>query len=255
MPSNFIQTFERNHCRFVLPMVIMICLMSCGCAEGPFWRAGKMTPWAKSQWAAEEQIADTLFARKRKMTESVDEVINAALEDQQRVAQELAEVLYRDPVLLLRIHSVKLLGKLDCPAAIKALSDASHDHTSDIRIEAIKAWGNMAPDTAITHLQSMIGSDTDVDVRLAATRALGNFSGRKAVAALSLALDDRDPALQIRATKSLQKVTGEQLGPNIGAWQQYVRSVIPDQSMLNQPSGNSGSPKRIADESVDSIFR
>lgn len=207
-----------------------------GCAEGPFWRAGKYSPWAKQQWAEEEKIADTLFERKRRMTESVNSVINAPIEDQQRVAKSLAETLHRDPVTLLRLHAVKMLGELNCPAAIQALEEASHDRTSDIRIAAIKAWGNMPADAAIPHLQEMIGSDTDTDVRMAATRALGNFSGQKAVAAIALALSDRDPALQFRAAESLQKVTGEPLGRDIGAWQEYVQNVIPATPSIKPPT-------------------
>ena len=249
-----------------LPFFFVIAISFCfvGCAEGPFWRAGKLTPWAQKQWAAEEQIADSLFARKRKMTESVDAAINGPLEDQQRVAQELAEVLYRDHVLLLRIHSVKLLGQLDCPAAVKALVDASHDHTSDIRIEAIKAWGNLPPNTAIPHLQKMIGSDTDIDVRLAATRTLGNFSGQNAVSAIALALEDRNPALQLRAAESLGRVTGEQFGRDISAWQQYVQNTIPDQTRVGnlpdapnefEAQNDSGIDNAPYSSTVNSIFR
>ncbi len=232
-----------------------------GCAEGPLWRTGKYSPWASNQWAEEERIADTLFVRKRRMTESVDLAINAPLEDQQRVAKELAEILHRDPITLLRLHAVKLLGELNCPAAIQALDEASHDRTSDIRIAAIKAWGKMPADAAIPHLQEMIGSDTNTDVRLAATRALGNFSGQKAVAAISLALDDRDPALQLRAAESLEKVTGEPLGRNISEWKKYVENVIPDlsKSSANKdiPTSNMSGKERpsVAEREVDSIFR
>lgn len=209
--------------------LIAACCVFSGCAEGPFWRAGKYSPWAQNHWAEEERVADTLFVRKRRMTESVQAVVGAPVEDQQKVAKSLAEVLHRDPVLLLRLHAVKMLGELNCPAAVQALIDASHDHTSDIRIAAIQAWGKMPAESAIPHLQEMIGSDTDTDVRLAATRSLGNFSGQQAVAAVSLALDDRNPALQLRAAESLEKITGEQHGRDISAWQRYVRNVVPDQ--------------------------
>jgi hypothetical protein len=44
-----------------------------------------------------------------------------------------------------------------------------------------------------------------------------------------LALNDSDPALQLRATESLQAATGENLGSDIRAWQEYVRkSAAPD---------------------------
>lgn len=241
--------------------ITVTCVFLPGCAEGPLWRAGKYAPWAQNQWAEEEKIADTLFVRKRRMSESVVAVINAPVENQQRVAEELAEVLHRDPVLLLRLHAVKLLGELNCPAAIQALEDASRDHTSDIRIASIDAWGRMPAEKAIPQLQEIIGSDTDTDVRLAATRALGNFSGQQAVEAISLALDDRNPALQFRAAESLQKVTGEQYGRDISAWQRYVQNVIPDQPVNDpgsiKPSGRSLQREitNTADEKVDSLFR
>ncbi len=156
------------------------------------------------------------------MTESVEAVLNAPVEQRQRVAEEISEIVHRDPVLLLRLHGVKLSGQLNCPAAVQTLEDASRDYNSDIRVAAIKAWEKMPMDVAIPQLQEMIGSDTNIDVRLAATRALGNFSGVKAVQALSLALNDADPALQLRAADSLQNATGESFGRDVIAWQDYV---------------------------------
>lgn len=247
--------------RWLAHGLLLTVILTAGCAEGPLWRAGKYSPWARNHWAAEEQIADTLFARKRRMSESVAAVENAPVEDQQKVADELAEILHRDPVLLLRVHSVQLLGKLNCPSAVQALVDASHDHNSDIRIASIKSWANLPPETAIPNLQEMIGSDTNVDVRLAATRALGGFSGQRAIAAISLALDDRNPALQLRAAESLQAVTGEQFGRDVVAWKKYVQNVAmsQEQNLPSTESPTSGQFKtdkqRIADQPNDSIFR
>jgi len=207
-----------------------------GCADGPLWRTGKYVPWARNQWAAEEKIADTLFSRKREMSEAVASVQGAPVEDQQRVAQTISEVVLRDPVLLLRLHGVDLLGKLNCPMAVQALGSASNDNNADVRIAAIKSWQKMSPETAIPQLQSIIGSDTNVDVRLAATRALGNFNGQQAVSAVSLALDDKDPALQLRAVESLQRITGESFGRDVTKWQQYVGNVKPVRHQDASPS-------------------
>ena len=198
-----------------------------GCADGPLWKTGKYAPWARNQWAAEEELADTLFSRKRTMSESVASVLNAPVEDQQRVAQTISEVVLRDPILLLRLHGINLLGKLNCPLAVQTLRDASNDNNPDIRIAAVKSWQAMPSETAIPQLQNIIGSDTNVDVRLAATRALGDFNGQQAISAASLALDDKDPALQLRAIESLQRITGESIGRDVSKWQQYVGNVAP----------------------------
>ena len=247
----------------VLPLLAAVLVSMCGCAEGPLWRAGKYSPWARNQWAAEEQIADTLFVQKRRMSEAVSSVAAAPVEDQQKVAQNLANVMHQSPVLLLRLHAVKLLGQLNCPAATQALVDASHDHNSDLRIQAINSWQAMPADKAIPHLQDMIGSDTEVDVRLAATRALSNFSGERAVSAIAMALEDPNPALQLRAVESLQVVTGEQIGRDVGAWQQYVKNVLPAQqpiSSTSQPLDSIPQPASnefIADQTTSSttLFR
>ena len=221
------------------------------------WRSGKYAPWVRSKWSEESKIADTLFIRKQRMTESVDRVINAPVEQQQAVAEELSEIVHRDPVLLLRLHGVKLCSQLSCPAAIQTLEDASRDYNADIRIAAIKAWEKKPAESALPQLQEIIGSDTNVDVRLAATRAIGSFSGRQAVEALSLALNDPDPALQIRATESLQSATGEPLGRDVLAWQDYVtRFSSESTSTLNQQKSNSATgPAAIAQQPPGSAIR
>ena len=219
---------------------ICLFLLFAGCAEGPLWQSGKYAPWARNKWAEEEKIADTLFAKKQRMTESVQAVLNAPVEDRQRVAEQISEVVHRDPVLLLRLHGVQLCGKLNCPAAMQTLEDASRDYNTDIRLAAVKAWEKMPGDVAIPQLQELIGSDTNIDVRLAATRALGNFSGVKAVQALSLALNDSDPALQVRAADSLQRATGESFGRDVVAWQDYVSRFT------DAKAENSSSPAKKA---------
>lgn len=236
--------------RKLILLTISTSFLVSGCAEGPLWRAGKFTPWATQQWAAEEQIAETLIANKRKMSESVARVAGGPTENQQEVAQQLQRVVHSDPVLLLRLHAVKLVGDLHCPAAVQTLSDASRDSNSDVRIAAVRAWEKMPAEVAVLNLQDVMGSDTDIDVRLAATRALSKFPGRQAVEALSLALDDRNPALQLRATESLQLVTGEPIGPDVGAWQSYIaqsqnQSRLPAESTLD----NAGRTA-IADQST-----
>jgi hypothetical protein len=102
---------------------------------------------------------------------------------------------------------------------------------------------------SIQILQQMIGGDTDVDIRLAATRALQHSKGPQAIQALALALDDPNPALQLRAAESLAVVTGERLGNDIGAWREYVRRSV--------PADLTGQPTQIADqpESFESITR
>lgn len=199
-----------------------------GCSEGPLWRSGKYNPWVRNKWAEEEKIADTLFTRKNRMETVVRNAVNGPINVQEDAAQALSDIVFRDKVLLMRLHAVRLLGQLkNSPSAVETLIKASKDNDRDIRLAAIESWKTLGSDTAVPQLQEIIGSDTDIDVRLAATEALGYFPGRASVSALSLSLNDRNPALQVRATESLRKVTGEPLGRNVVAWQQYVKNVAP----------------------------
>lgn len=221
-----------RHINAIIFTLIGIALFS-GCAEGPLWRMGKYTPWAQSHWAEEEKIADTLFTQKREMAAKVDAAVGGPVERQQEVAYELSEVARRSPVLLLRLHAVNQLGRLKSPAAADALANAAQDSNSDVRLAAIKAFEKLPAGTAIPNLQRMVDSDTNIDVRLAATRALGNFPVSQAASAIGLALNDPDPALQLRAAESLQAVTGESFGRDIPAWQEYVAG-LPGAGDLNE---------------------
>jgi hypothetical protein len=63
--------------------------------------------------------------------------------------------------------------------------------------------------------------DADIDVRLAAARALGKLKNPASVSALGLALDDDNPAMQFRAMQSLKAVTGKQF-ETVKEWREYL---------------------------------
>ena len=234
--------------RFAISTLLAVFALSIfGCAEGAFWQTGKYAPWVRKKWEAEEQIADTLFARKKRMTEAVASVAGSAVESQQQVASKLSEVILRDPILLLRLHAIKLITSLDCPKTTETLLIAANDPSSDIRIATVKALERIPGDESIYQLQEIMANDTVDDVRIAATRALGNCQGQTSVRALSLALEDRNPALQISATESLMRATGQQsIGRDVGAWQNYVRQAAPSAGAATIPG--SSEPTQIARE-------
>jgi HEAT repeat protein len=220
--------------------LILIISVQLGCSEGPFWRTGRLSPWAREKWQAEEQIADTLFERKRQLNELVSTARSADMNTRQQAASRLHEIVLRDQVLLMRLYAVQLLGQIDCPESVAALRDASKDPDPDVRIAAVKSWQKQPADTAINELQEIIASDTHIDVRVAATTALGQFSGTRAIRALSYALTDSNPALQVRATESLAQVTGENIGADVARWQDYIEKI---------GAGNSTQSERVTNRS------
>ncbi len=238
-------------------LLVVAAVVICGCAEGQFWQTGKYAPWVQEKWAAEEKIADTLFARKRRMSAAVESVLNAPVERQQEVATKLSDVVLRDPVLLLRLHALKLITSLNCPKTLETLTISSSDPSSDIRIATVKALQTVGSNDALFQLQEVLANDTDDDVRLAATRALSSFRSQQSVKALGIALADRNPALQISATESLAAVTGNiEIGRDVVAWRNYVErtqgNALPAET--GAPLSASDPTERIAD-SNESLYR
>ncbi len=189
-----------------------------------------MTPWVQKKWAEEEQYIASLYGRRRQLRNLASRAGSMPPAEQERVSQELATLFRDDPVVLLRIEVVRTLAKLPTPTATNTLRAALKDENADIRIAAANAWaGRQVPDAAAT-LQEVIQSDSDIDVQLAATKALGSFRGPEAMQALSIALDESDPALQSRAIESLREVTGRDYGNDVTAWRDFARGGNPPQS-------------------------
>ena len=222
---------------FCVLFTSLICLLA-GCAEGPLWKTGHWNPMARDKWLAEEQIADTLFVRKREMNSLAEVAKTGSASAKANAVEKLKQTVRRDPVLLMRLHAVRLLGEIQSPESVAALRDAGKDPDAEVRIAAVKSWQSMGGDAAIAELQGIILADTNFDVRMAATRALGSFTGAKAARALSHSLTDRNPALQLRATESLARVTGEDFGPNVADWQNYIGQVAAPTRMAEQTTND-----------------
>lgn len=224
--------------------VLCLGLLLVGCAEGPFWRMGKMTPWAREKWAAEEAIADTTFKTKREMNELVNSALNGSANDRDQAAQELSGKALQNSILLTRLQAIRMLGQLDCETTHETLATLTRDPNTDVRLAVVQSWEKMPAQVAVPALQNLIASDTNVDVRLAATRALGQFPGEQSLRALNLALTDRDPAIQLRATESLTKVTGRAPSKNVKEWQEYIAQTIGELPSTRTAGEVSDQPRR-----------
>jgi len=211
-------------------------LVFAGCAEGPLWRTGHLSPWVQKKWQEETLIVPTLEVRKQQLQQSVDTSLQSGSESMLSTANMLAEIVQQDPILLLRIEATKLLGQFPAEFANDGLKIAMNDPKVDVRKAAIEAWANISGEAAVENLQNLAAGDTNIDVRQNAARALGTIDTASSVKALGLVLDDPDPGVQFRATNSLKEITGEKFGTDIAAWRQYVSSnfaKVPDSHLQN----------------------
>ncbi len=200
------------------PVAIALAISLCGCTEGPLWRAGYLSPWARQKWQDDEKIATTLIARREDMRGRTKLALKAGPEEQQALASEFAEIAARDPVSLTRLEAVRLLGSIPVPEAAAGLRAATGDRELSVRMAAISGLGNHGDAESMQTLSNLSRNDENSDVRVAATRELGRSDDKIALDALELALADPDPAMQLTAAQALSQTTGQSFGNDIQSW-------------------------------------
>jgi HEAT repeat protein len=152
---------------------------------------------------------------------------NAQPDRQQQISQELAEAIRKETDPIIRVEIVRALAAYPTATATAVIRAAVKDSDSEVRIAACEAWGQRGGPEACRTLGAVLSSDSDIDVRLAATRALGQTRDSAGVASLGVALEDRDPAMQLRAVESLRQITGQDLGNDVNRWRSYVKTGTP----------------------------
>ena len=112
---------------------------------------------------------------------------------------------------LVRLEIIRTLGHYPGPAADAILKRAVNDDDTHVRVVACEGWGRRGGDQAVALLAELLRGNVNVNVRLAAAKALGETRSPAAVAPLGEALADSDPAMQYQAVLALQRATGKEL--------------------------------------------
>ena len=162
--------------------------------------------------------------------------------DQDAVLGILVTSAQTDVQPLCRVAAMQSLGRFKDPRAVPALVDAYYkaiafapETATVVQCEALAALGQTRNPAAVGHLTLVVrapapaldapGQDKqqEHDRRIAAARALGNFSHYQAAEALVHVLqNDKDVALRDRAHDSLVQSTGKNLGYDAVAWDKLV---------------------------------
>ena len=139
-----------------------------------------------------------------------------------------------------RLKAIGSLGRFQDPRAVKGLEDAYYKASTfpaetahAIRVQAITALGNTKNPDALPILIRFVrqkpveGSEQEkrenLDERIAAAHALGNFNQYQATEALTVVLQDtKDVALRDSAHASLKTITGKDFPPDHAAWEEFL---------------------------------
>ncbi len=147
--------------------------------------------------------------------------------EQETLSQRLATEISKESDPLIRLEIVRAISVCKTPTADKVIETALADTSSDVRVTACQVLGHRAGSQSVHLLSKTLASDVNADVRLAATRALGETGDKAAVAGLSVALEDGDPAMQHMGVLAIKKCSDEDFGKDVGLWRQYARGENP----------------------------
>lgn len=170
----------------------------------------------------------TSYATPAKRVTEIEQIAaQAAISDaaeQQRLTQMLAEKIQAEPDPLVREEIVRTAARFQSPLVERILLASLNDNDPYVRQTGCRLLGSRGTGSAVAELGRVAREDSEIDVRLAATRALGELQDPAAVPHLTAGLHDLDPAIQLTTVESLQLASGQDLGSDVGAWRDWVAS-------------------------------
>ena len=151
--------------------------------------------------------------------------------EQERASTELAWALSKEEDPLLRSYMLLTLAAFPTKTAETMLSTGLQDGDRNVRVSCCEAWRKRGGEEATRIMCETLKTDTDLDVRLAAARVLGDLKDTKALPVLGLALDEPFPALRYRAIESLKKISGKEF-EDLKSWREYAQGGNPKELSL-----------------------
>ena len=193
----------------LLHIALVTLVAAAGCTSGPFAqkeRTSVITP-AMRIAAIREGAARTHDADTAEQAKAVDELVT-------QIRTE------RDPIVRKAIQEA--VAEYDVPMARQVLIAGLNDEDLDVRLACCYRLGTRGEPEAVPALRKILEDDGTLDVRLAAADALGKINTPESIEALSIAVKDRDPALQYAGVEALKNISGQDLGNDVKVWQQFT---------------------------------
>ena len=106
----------------------------------------------------------------------------------------LIENAYHGDDLSMQSSALFAMGRSGLARWIPTLLPELSNETAALRMEAVRALGELEAEDAVDPMLRMLDVESDVEVRLAILEALGKIGGEKAKLALELAADSEDEA-------------------------------------------------------------
>jgi hypothetical protein len=147
--------------------------------------------------------------------------------EQREITDQLARQIQVEPDPLVRQAVVRAIAEFHTPMSRQVLEAGLADQDEMVRVACCEMLAYRAEVETVPSLANALRNDTDMDVRLAAANALGAIKSPEAIQALTVALDDRDPAMQFAGVQSMKSITGKDYGPDVQTWRQVAAGQTP----------------------------
>jgi HEAT repeat protein len=219
-------------------LAVCFCLVPLtGCAQTPDSSPGLFSKFARKKTPEEALHIKTPDDRMKEMKELAKNAKKKTPEEQQRIVDQLAKEIEHESDAALRRQMLRTLTVYPQPTAAKVIVAGLADGDMETRRVACACLGTRGGKEAVQELTRVVSSDTSLDVRVAAVRAMGHTHDSSALAPLVEALADGDPAMQALAHESLAAVSGRDYGGNVQAWREYAatgKSAAPEVSLAER---------------------
>ncbi len=218
MPNSRIMIVQSGRCILVAATMIAVLPIG-GCHDGPLYGLKVINPYySLKQWKEDEKYGVTDKQRMTELGKLVDSMPNLPKDRQTYWMGHLRQIMEHDESAEMRRLAVMAAGQLKDGSGDDIVRDGLKDESTKVRTACCETLGRRTDGEAALLLADTAGSSTDQDVRHAAFAALGNHRGDIATDALKLALNDRNPATQDVAMKSLRTTTGKNYGNDPDVW-------------------------------------
>ncbi len=206
--------YETSLARTLASLAALFLIVATGCASWPFHakeRTSILTPGMRVSSIQE-------------MAARANDVDSA---QQARLSEQLATQIRTEPDPLVRKAIQETIAEYSTPLAHDVLVAGLSDDDLDVRLACCLKLGERSETSSTQVLRRVLENEDELDVRLAAVDALGKIPSKESVAALAVALKDRDPAMQYAGVQSLRAISGLDLGNHVEAWREYAAGEQP----------------------------
>ena len=210
--------FLRAACSLLLPLLFLP-----GCLGGPRDSAGLKSA---SPDVRRERVPE--LGRRKPWPDSA----------RKQVLDALTAVGQSDPDPLVRSAALASLRKQDGSAAEELALQLALDPDPLVRRDALKILSSSSSPRARAALLYAIRNDSSSDVRRQAARGLARFNDDEVLSLLIELLVDSDPGVVVASYRSLQTLSGLNLGARPAPWREWLaaRPSVPPPSDHDLPA-------------------